>query len=151
MNENNLNLENDNSISYNILMLFLTSLFFTLSIYALLSESINYKMSLNVFALIINTLIITFCLAGILKKNGEESWKAFIPFYNTIVILKIVEKPIWVFVFILIPLINIFVIIWLIHLISLKFKKDASFTIGLVFLPFIFFPILAFDNSSSPK
>ena len=37
--------------------------------------------------------------------------------------------------------------IWATNLLVKKFGKDEGFTIGIIFLPFIFFPILAFGSS----
>jgi len=46
-----------------------------------------------------------------------------------------------------IPYINIVMIVWATNLLSKKFGKNEGFTLGLIFLPFIFLPILAFGDS----
>jgi hypothetical protein len=47
----------------------------------------------------------------------------------------------------LIPIVNYIFIIWSYNLISKKFGKDVGFTLGLIFLSFIFWPILGFGDA----
>jgi hypothetical protein len=47
----------------------------------------------------------------------------------------------------LIPLYNIIAIIQDIHRLSKSFGKDAGFTVGLIFLGIIFYPILGFGSA----
>ena len=46
-----------------------------------------------------------------------------------------------------IPFVNVVVGIMMTHELSLRFGKGGWFTVGLVLLPFIFYPILAFGDS----
>src|SRR5690606_16586713 len=43
----------------------------------------------------------------IFTKAGKPGWAAIVPFYNIIVLLEIVGRPLWWFVMLLIPLVNI--------------------------------------------
>ncbi|HMI54140.1 MAG TPA: DUF5684 domain-containing protein [Candidatus Saccharimonadales bacterium] len=45
------------------------------------------------------------------KTNTENAWLAWIPIVNLILMLNIAKKPIWWFILMLIPLVNIVVII----------------------------------------
>jgi hypothetical protein len=45
------------------------------------------------------------------------------------------------------PCVNWIFAVWLTNLISKSYGKDEGFTIGLIFLPFIFWPILGFSNT----
>jgi hypothetical protein len=47
----------------------------------------------------------------------------------------------------LIPIVNIIIGIWLTNMISKSFGKNEGFTLGLIFLSFIFWPILAFGSA----
>jgi hypothetical protein len=47
----------------------------------------------------------------------------------------------------LIPFVNIVFAIWMINLLSKSFGKDVGFTLGLIFLSFIFYPILGFGGA----
>lgn len=83
----------------------------------------------------------------IFTKAGKPGWTSIIPVYNIIVLLEIVNKPTWWVILCLIPFVNIiiFFIIW--HELAKSFGKGIGYTIGLIFLPLIFIPMLAFGNS----
>lgn len=77
-------------------------------------------------------------------KAGKPGWAVLIPIYNTLVMLEIVGKPWWWLLLMLIPFINIIFAIWMINLLSKSFGKDEGFTIGLILLSIVFYPILGF-------
>ncbi|WP_316792966.1 DUF5684 domain-containing protein [Pedobacter frigoris] len=80
-------------------------------------------------------------------KAGKPGWAAIIPIYNLIVLLEIVGKPmIWI-LWLIIPCVNIVFAVWLINLLSKSFGKTEGFTVGLILLPFVFYPILGFGDS----
>jgi ABC-type sulfate transport system permease subunit len=83
----------------------------------------------------------------VFTKAGEEGWKVFIPIYNAYIILQIVGRPGWWLVLYLIPLVNVIVAIVVNNDLSKSFGKGTGFTIGLIFLPFIFAPILGFGDA----
>jgi hypothetical protein len=100
-----------------------------------------------IFYLAIAVLII----AGwwmVFTKAGEEGWKAIIPIYNFIVLLKIVGREWWWVVLALIPIVGF--VIWVIVSLDLakSFGRGTGFAIGLIFLPFIFAPILGFGSDT---
>jgi signal peptidase I len=53
-------------------------------------------------------LLIALGYYKLFEKAGEKGWKGFVPLYNFFVILKIIGKPAWWIIFILIPLVNLF-------------------------------------------
>lgn len=76
---------------------------------------------------------------------GEQGWKAFIPFYNFIVWLKIIKKPWWWIFLIITPGVN-FLIIAIMYLLTAKAynkrslqEKIIAFFIGFIYLPYIAF------------
>ena len=84
-------------------------------------------------------------------KAGEPGWAAIIPIYNIIVLLRVAGKPWWwVFLFI-IPLVNIIIGILVSIDVAKNFGQTALFGIGLMFLGFIFYPILAFGDARYNK
>lgn len=83
----------------------------------------------------------------IYAKAGQPGWACLVPIYNIIVLLKIVGKPWWWLLLMLIPIANIVVAIWVINLLSKAFGKDVGFTLGLIFLGIVFYPILAFSDA----
>ena len=80
-------------------------------------------------------------------KAGKPGWAAIIPIYNIIVLLEIVERPIWWLLLLLIPIVNVVVSIILVHKLAVAFGHGVGFTLGLLFLSPIFYPILAFGKS----
>jgi hypothetical protein len=94
--------------------------------------------------------IIIITIAGIWKvfeKAGKPGWAAIIPIYNTIVMAEICGKPTWWGVLPIIPLAGIVFSIWLVNLTIKSFGKDEGYTIGTIFLPFVFWPILGFSKN----
>ena len=83
----------------------------------------------------------------VFQKAGKPGWAVIIPIYNIIVLLEIVKKPLWWIILFFIPIVNIVIAIMVVHRLSLSFGKEAGFTIGLILLPFIFYPILGFGDA----
>ena len=84
----------------------------------------------------------------VFQKAGKPGWAILVPFYNVIVLLEIVGKPWWWLILIMfVPLGNLIWGIWATNLLSKSFGQSEGFTVGLVFLPFIFLPILGFGNA----
>ncbi len=83
------------------------------------------------------------------RKAGRPGWSQIIPIWNIIELVRIAGKPLWwVILILLIPIVNLILLILVYHGISTKFGKGAGFTVGLVLLPIVFFPILAFGKAS---
>lgn len=83
----------------------------------------------------------------IYQKAGKPGWACIVPIYNTLVLLEIVGKPWWWLLLMMIPGVNIIFAIWVINLLSKSFGKDVGFTLGLLFLSIIFYPILGFGDA----
>jgi hypothetical protein len=83
----------------------------------------------------------------VFTKAGQPGWAAIIPIYNIYIMTKVAGKPgIWV-LWCLIPFVNIIFLIWLYNMISKSFGHDEGFTVGLILLGIIFWPILGFGSS----
>ena len=96
--------------------------------------------------LFIFLLLILFGLREVFKKANQKSWKAFVPFYNFYVLLEIINKPVWLIFLLFVPIINIAFVIIILNFLSKIFGKEVEFTLGLIFLPFIFFPLIGFGD-----
>lgn len=83
----------------------------------------------------------------IFEKAGKPGWASIIPIYNIIVLLEIVNKPVWWIVLMLVPLVNIVVAVLVYIELAKCFGKSAGFGIGMIFLSFIFLPMLAFSDA----
>ncbi len=81
-------------------------------------------------------------------KAGQPGWAAIIPIYNAIVLLQIVGRPWWWILLFLIPIVNFIIAILVLVDLAQVFGKGAGFAIGLIFLGFIFVPILGFGSAT---
>lgn len=102
------------------------------------------------FLLLIYLVVIVFEVAAtwiVFSKAGQPGWAAIIPIYNVWVLLKVVGRPGWWIILFLIPILNF--VIWIIVALDLakSFGRGVGFAIGLIFLGWIFMPILGFGSS----
>lgn len=84
--------------------------------------------------------------AATFSKAGEPGWAVIIPIYNVIVMLKIAGKPAWWIILLLIPFVNL-IGLTIPFEIARRFGKGGGFGVGLLLLPFIFYPILGFGDA----
>lgn len=80
-------------------------------------------------------------------KAGEPGWACLIPIYNAVVLCRMAGKPWWWILLMLIPFVNFVVAIMLFIALAKNFGKGTGFGLGLVFLGFIFFPMLAWGDA----
>ena len=100
---------------------------------------------------ILELALIVLMIAGMWKtfaKAGEPGWAAIIPIYNTIVMLKIAGRPIWWILLLLIPCVGIVFIVILCIDLAKSYGHGAGYGLGLLLLPFIFWPMLGFGSST---
>ncbi|HPD33665.1 MAG TPA: DUF5684 domain-containing protein [Bacteroidota bacterium] len=103
-----------------------------------------------ILAIVIVLIIIP--LWKIYIKAGKPGWASIIPIYNIIVYLEIIGKPWWwILLLIFVPVADIIFAILMTNEMSKCFGKDAGFTVGLIFLPFIFYPILGYGKAQYIK
>lgn len=94
--------------------------------------------------------VVVFYVATMWKvytKAGQPGWASIIPIYNLVVLHQIAGKPIWWIILYLIPVVNIIISIIVTHGLSTSFGKGTGFTLGLIFLGFIFYPVLAWGDA----
>ena len=105
----------------------------------------------GVVGLVIMLAFIALMIASgwkIFTKAGRPGWASIIPIYNTIVVLGMVGKPWWWIIGFMIPFVNFILAIVLSVLLAKVFGKGIGFAIGLILLPFVFAPILAFGDAT---
>lgn len=86
-------------------------------------------------------------LWAIYAKAGKPGWACIIPIYSTIVLLQICGRPWWWFLLMFIPVVNIVLGFIVLYDLSKSFGRGAGFLLGLIFLGFIFYPVLGFGGS----
>ena len=106
-------------------------------------------MRLTLLILFILLLVIAYIggLYKIFKKADKNGWKAFIPIYNLITLLKIVGKPRWFTVFLIVPIISDLVMPYILINTYRRFdiKQFIYLLLGILF-SFIFIPIVGFSD-----
>jgi hypothetical protein len=106
----------------------------------------------------------------IFQKSGTKGWYAFIPFFNLIIVLKIIGRSVWLFLLFLglyllnyinFTYLNLSLSLSIITLIGFiflgipiatdlakSFGKSNGYGIAIFFFPFIFLPALGFSPAS---
>lgn len=102
-----------------------------------------------IYLALIVFLIVT--MWKIFTKAGKPGWASIIPIYNVFVMLDIAGKPAWWFLLFLIPFVNFIVGILVIAGIATNFGKGGGFVVGMILLPIVFYPILAFGSAQYSK
>ncbi|MEI6191244.1 MAG: DUF5684 domain-containing protein [bacterium] len=84
----------------------------------------------------------------IFTKAGQPGWASIVPIYNMVVMLSVVKKPTWWVILGFIPVINIIIGLIVVYELAKVFGKGFGFTLGLILLPIIFYPILGFGKAT---
>lgn len=86
--------------------------------------------------------------AGAFQKAGHAKWKAYVPLYNTWIMVKMTGRPESHFWFLFIPWFNIYMMIVIMNDLSKSFGKDTGFTVGLIFVPVVFAAIISYGDAA---
>jgi len=92
-------------------------------------------------------ILVIAALWKVFEKAGKPGWAAIVPIYNLIVLLEIAGKPAWWVILMLIPFVNFVVAIIVFIALAKNFGKGAGFAFGLLLLPMIFYPMLAWGDA----
>ena len=84
----------------------------------------------------------------VFKKCGKPGWASIIPIYNVYIMCEIAEKPWWYLLLFCVPFANIYAMFVIYDGVAKKLGKTTGFTIGMLLLPYIFWPILAFSKDT---
>lgn len=120
---------------------------FVSNIMAMLFAFLIFVLIFTVFFIIVQWRINT--------KAGQPGWAVLVPFYGIFVHTQVIKRPEWwmvLYFLLLIPILGwiAVIIISIMDTIRLAkvFGKDDGFAVGLIFLPIVFLPILAFGEST---
>ena len=109
-----------------------------------------FNLFIMAFFIILAIAVAVFIIVAewkLFSKANQPGWAIFIPIYNILVLLKVAKMSWWNILLLLIPIVNI-VITFMVYInIAKNYGKDAGFGVGMVFLPVIFIPVIAFGNA----
>lgn len=100
---------------------------------------------------IIYLAIVVLMIVGMWKvfeKAGQPGWGCLIPIYNLYLMIQIAQKPTWWIIMFFIPVVNFVFMIMLYNEISKRFGQGIGYTIGMIFVPFIMFPLLGLGDAT---
>ena len=83
----------------------------------------------------------------IFSKKGKPGWAIFVPIYNVIVQIQVANLSMVYFLLLLVPFVNIYAIIKINISMAKSFGKSTGFGVGMILLPVIFIPLLAFSDT----
>jgi len=107
-----------------------------------------------IVVILIIALIQIIAMWVLFEKAGQPGWAAIVPFYSMWVLAEVGDKPGWMGLAMcfcgFIPVVG-FILYWVFWVtisigVSKSFGRGVAFGIGLSFVPFIFYPILAFSR-----
>lgn len=89
----------------------------------------------------------------ILEKGGRRGWPALVPLYGAIELLRLLGRPAWWIVLLLIPVVNLVAFTLVCLSLARSFGKGGGFVLGLVLLHVVYLTILAFgpDSYRAPR
>ena len=101
-----------------------------------------------ILSMVLSILMIV-SLWKIFKKAGKPGWASIIPIYNIYIMCEIAEKEWWYVLLSCVPFANIYAMIVLYNGMAKRFGKSGGFVAGMILLPVIFFPMLAFGKDAA--
>lgn len=81
-------------------------------------------------------------------KVGIAGWKAIIPIMNIVALFPLANLSTWMLLLIFIPIVNIYIVYQVYAALADRLQEKRIFALGLLLLPMIFFPILAFKKEA---
>jgi hypothetical protein len=103
-----------------------------------------------VLILLAGPVLLLATLAGLWKifaKAGKPGWAALVPIYNLMLLGEIAGKPAWFGLLALIPCVGLIPIVMMYVGLARNFRKSEVYALGMVFLPFLFVPLLGFSDA----
>ena len=137
-------------------LLCLIGIFSVLGILTLISQWVIYTKAGQPGWAVLVPIYATFVHLRVIRRPAQWGWvilgtstvQFFLSLYEQFALSADAREPTWAFVLsILLSLVLMVYGIRMTHGIARVFGKTTVFTLGLLFLPYIFYPILAFGNA----
>lgn len=87
----------------------------------------------------------------VFTKANKPGWAAIVPIYSIIVLLEIVNRPLWWTILFFVPFVGIIMSIVVYYDLALAFGKNGGYAALLILLPIIGFPMLAWGDARYAK
>jgi hypothetical protein len=110
-------------------------------------NSMDKSLLIVVIVLAAITVIKLISMWAIFAKAGQPGFYGIIPIVNIVIFMAVIRKPWWWLFLWMIPAIGLIWRIWGWNLMVKRFGKTEDFTVGIILLPFIYMPVLAFGDS----
>ena len=93
------------------------------------------------------SVVVLIGLWKVFDKAGKPGWGAIVPFYNLYCLFDMSFGTGWLFLLMFVPCVGqiMMIIMWV--KLAAAFDKGVGFGIGILFLPFIFLPMLGFGDA----
>ena len=105
---------------------------------------------MNYLYAVLGVAVVLMMIASMWKvftKAGQPGWAVLVPVYNLVILLKIAKKPSWWLVLFMIPGANFYAMVMVAFAVAKSFGKGTGFGLGMLFLSFVFYPILGFGDA----
>lgn len=83
----------------------------------------------------------------VFSKAGQPGWAAIVPIFNTLTLLRVVGRPWYWLLLMLIPIVNLVLLIIVFLDLAKSFGKSAGFGVCTVFFSFVTIPMLGFGDA----
>ncbi|MEZ3143287.1 DUF5684 domain-containing protein [Halobaculum sp. MBLA0143] len=108
-----------------------------------LSDTVLTAILLIELALFLSQLVGTWV---VFTEADEPGWKALVPLYNFYTMLEIGNNAWWWLFLLAFPVVNLYAAYKIHAGVARAFGRGVPFALGLTFLGFFFFPVLAFGD-----
>ena len=115
------------------------------------SNATWYEALVGWVALALLMAFMLFVMWRIYARAGQPGWTVLVPFYNTYVLLKIVNRPGWWLALYFIPIVNFVVNIIVYYDLAKAFGRGRGTLLLMVFIPFVGFPVVSFSQGPYKK
>ncbi len=95
--------------------------------------------------MLFSILVIVSC-NNIFKVSNKKIITLFIPLYNLLILLDIVNLNRWNFILLLLPVTNVFIIMIILYRLSIVFHTTKTFAFGLILFPVVYLPALNYGG-----
>ena len=94
------------------------------------------------------SLLIMIGGSRIIKKASKNEKTAMYPIINLFTMLEVVDISTFFGILLFVPGINVIILLWMSYKLGFVFNTGIGYRIGLMILPIVFYPALAFSNKS---